>query len=61
MRISGLEPKSRYTVRVQALNEAGESDFSESDFIETTDPWGELLLKSFLTICYPVEFAQVLW
>ncbi|VDK47895.1 unnamed protein product [Anisakis simplex] len=39
MRIADLEPKSRYTVRVKALNEAGESALSETDFIETTDPW----------------------
>uniref|UniRef100_F1KSA8 Neural cell adhesion molecule 1 n=1 Tax=Ascaris suum TaxID=6253 RepID=F1KSA8_ASCSU len=55
MRISGLEPKSRYTVRVQALNEAGESDFSESDFIETTDPWApetpQVLHSECLKVC----------
>ncbi|VDM45100.1 unnamed protein product [Toxocara canis] len=39
MKIDGLEPKIRYTVRVRALNEAGMSELSETDFIETTDPW----------------------
>lgn len=36
-----LEPKSRYKIRAQAINEAGVSELSAPDIIETTDPWGK--------------------
>ncbi|VBB33698.1 unnamed protein product [Acanthocheilonema viteae] len=34
-----LKPKSRYKIRAQAINEAGVSEMSAPDIIETTDPW----------------------
>uniref|UniRef100_A0A1I8EMT3 Immunoglobulin I-set domain-containing protein n=1 Tax=Wuchereria bancrofti TaxID=6293 RepID=A0A1I8EMT3_WUCBA len=34
-----LEPRSRYKIRAQAINEAGASELSAPDIIETTDPW----------------------
>lgn len=34
-----LEPRSRYKIRAQAVNEAGASELSAPDIIETTDPW----------------------
>ncbi|MCP9265507.1 Dual specificity mitogen-activated protein kinase kinase 4 [Dirofilaria immitis] len=34
-----LEPKSRYEIRAQAINEAGVSGLSAPDIIETTIPW----------------------
>lgn len=39
-----LKPRSRYKVQAQAINEAGVSEMSAPDFIETTDPWGIVLL-----------------
>uniref|UniRef100_A0A1I7VCU7 Immunoglobulin I-set domain-containing protein n=1 Tax=Loa loa TaxID=7209 RepID=A0A1I7VCU7_LOALO len=34
-----LEPRTRYEIRAQAINEAGVSELSAPDIIETTDPW----------------------
>ncbi|PAV64768.1 hypothetical protein WR25_26256 [Diploscapter pachys] len=37
--VPNLKPNSQYMVRVRAINEAGESEFSEETALETTNPW----------------------
>lgn len=36
-----LQPRKRYRIRAQAINEAGQSELSDPDIIQTTDPWGD--------------------